>query len=69
VRRLTEHLGVQDVDDNTAEVVQVSGEDDGLGAKTCASDLGDEAVADGADGKIVETGEHDEESPDLTRSA
>lgn len=66
---LTEHLGVQDIDDDTAEVVQVAGEDDGLGAQTGASDLGDEAVANGTDGKIVETGEQDEEGTDLTRSA
>jgi hypothetical protein len=57
-----EHVRVDDVDDETSNVVQVSGEDDSLGSKSSRSDLGNQGVTDGSDGKIVDTSEEDEQS-------
>jgi hypothetical protein len=56
-----EHVRVDDVDDQSTDVVQVSGENDGLGSETGRSDLGDERVTDGSDGEIVKSGKEDED--------
>lgn len=59
-----QEVRVDDTDDQTSDVVQVSGEDDGLGTETGGSDLGDQGVTDGTDGQIVSTGEDDEQGAD-----
>lgn len=41
-----EHAGREDVGDDTANVVGVTGEHDGLGTETSRGDLGNETVAD-----------------------
>lgn len=51
-----QHPGGDDVADEAADVVQVAGEHDGLLAETGRGQLGDEGVADGADGGIVDEG-------------
>ena len=56
-----EHVRVDDVDDETSDVVKVSGEDDSLGSETGGSNLSDERVTDGSDSEIVETGKEDED--------
>ena len=48
-----QHVGRPDVVDDADDVVGVAGEDDGLGAEAGGGQLGDEGVADGADGEVV----------------
>lgn len=47
-----EHVRVQDTNHKTAQVVQVSGQDDRLCSQSGRRHLGDQRVTDGADGKI-----------------
>ena len=59
-----EHVRVEDADDDTTQVVEVSGEDDRLGSQSGGTDLTDERVADRTDGDVVDESEDDEESAD-----
>jgi hypothetical protein len=51
--RGVKHEGGPDIVDYTANVVDVAGEDNCLGAETGGGEFGDEGVADGADCEIV----------------
>ena len=65
-RRGGQLVGREDVDHDPADVVQVASENNGLGAQTGRGDLGDERVADGTDGEIVdecEEQQHGSDSP------
>ena len=64
-----QHVWVEDTDNNTTDVVQVSGEDDSLGPQSSGSDLGDERVADGTDGDVVDEGEENEKTTNTVLSA
>lgn len=56
-----QHVRIDNVDDETSDVVQVPRQDDRLGPESGRSDLGDERVTDGSDGQVVETGEKDQD--------
>lgn len=59
-----EHVRVENTDDDTTQVVQVSSKDDSLGSESSRSNLSDERVTDGTDGKVVDECEDDQESTD-----
>lgn len=59
-----ELVGGEDVDDDTADVVDVSRQDDGFGAEAGGGDFGNERVADGADREIVDECEKEEHGAD-----
>ena len=59
-----EHVRVDDTNNQTTQVVQVSSQDDGLCSKSGRGNFGDEGVADGSDSEIVQEGEGDQESSD-----
>lgn len=63
-----EHVRVQDADNDTTDVVQVSGQDDGLGSESSGTNLSDERVADWTNGDIVDEGEDDQKSTDSPSS-
>jgi len=64
-----QHVWVKNTDDDTTNVVQVSGKDDSLGPQSSGSDLGDERVADGTNGDVVDEGEENEETTDTVLSS
>ncbi len=51
--RGVQHVGHDDAVHDAHDVVHVSRQHDGLGLESCGGDLGDEGVADGADGDVV----------------
>ena len=64
-----QHAGGQDIADDGSEIVEVARQDDGLLTKTSRGNLGDNGIADRADGDVVDTGEDQEESADGPLSA
>lgn len=48
-----QHVGHDDAVHDAHDVVDVSRQHDGFGLESCGGDLGDEGVADGADGDVV----------------
>ena len=58
-----------DVRHNAADVVHVASDDDGFGAESGRRDLGDERVADGADGEVVSEREDEQHGADGPTSA
>lgn len=59
-----QHVRVEEVYDDTADIVEVPGENDGLGSQSCGTDLGDERVTNRPNGYIVRESEDDEEGAD-----
>ena len=65
-----EHVRVEDTDNDTTNVVQVSGEDNSLGSQSGRAHLGNEGVANGTNGNVVDESEDNEKgsnSPSGTR--
>jgi hypothetical protein len=63
-----QHVRVEDTDNDTTDVVQVSSEDDSLGPQSSRSDLSDERVTNGTNGNVVDEGEEDEETTNTVLS-
>ena len=64
-----QHAGREHVADDRSHVVEVAGEDDGLLAEAGGWDLGDDGVADGADGAVVDRGEEQQHGADAPLGA
>ena len=55
--RWVEHIGDQNTKHDTAHIVEVPSEDNGLLSKSCGWHLGNKTVADRADCEVVDPGE------------
>lgn len=55
-----EHVGLEEARADAGDVVRDAREDDRLGPEAGRGHLGDQAVADRADGDVVDEGEHEE---------
>ena len=56
-----QHAGLDDVDEDAAEVVEVAGQHHRLDAQTRGRDLGHERVTHWADGEVVDEGVHQDQ--------
>lgn len=59
-----QHVRHDDGDDDTGDVVEVSGQDNGLGSQLGRWNLGDQTVTDWADRQVVDEGENQKQGTD-----